>query len=87
MFDRGSESERRVPLCECGYDQLIKRFALSSEETDLTDWEAWSMATCTMTPSAREIGKGMIYLACRRNPKLMQSFLNLGVNETKLRER
>ncbi|KAK1763616.1 putative ankyrin repeat protein [Phialemonium atrogriseum] len=35
----------------------------------------------------RFIGKGMIYLACRRNPGLMQTFLELGIDAAKLRER
>lgn len=86
MFDSGPESRRRAPRCKCGYRQLIKRFVLSREETALSYWEAWSLATCTMTLSAREIGKGMIYLACRRNPGLMQTFLELGIDAAKLRE-
>lgn len=87
MFDNGPESRRHASQCKCGYDQLIERFVLSRGQTSLNRWESRSLATCSLTPSGREIGKAMVYIACRRHPGLMQTFLELGINEAKLQER
>jgi len=72
-------SEIRVPALELALNGLIKRFVTTDKAKIMCTQESCLVAVCRTISSPHEIGKGMIYLACRRSPGLMQTLPKLGV--------